>query len=81
VEAHERAEDARRKLGLSVDALWIAYVGLGGAGELAQLTRYLDDGSGLDETEHDYVAQALNDRFVDAGLDHPVPYSEESSDA
>jgi hypothetical protein len=75
MEAHRRAEDARVDLGLSVEALWVAYVGLGGSGTLPELDRYLADG-GFTGVQHDYVAQALNDCYVGLGGDHPVPYSE-----
>jgi len=76
VEAHEHAEHARHELELSLDALWLAYVGLGGAATLPQLDRYLSNGTGFNGVQHDYVAQALNDCYTDMGRNHPVPYSE-----
>jgi len=76
VDAHEHAEHARHDLGLSVDALWLAYVALGGGATPAQLHRYLSDGTGFTAMQHDYVAQALNDSYIDRGGNHPVPYSE-----
>jgi hypothetical protein len=74
VQAYEHAEQARRDLGLSVDALWVAYLALGGFGTAPQLSRYLADGTGFTAVQHDYVAQALNDAYVDVGANHPVPY-------
>jgi hypothetical protein len=77
VEAYEYADRARRDLGLSLETLWLAYVGLGGAATLLELGWYLADGSGsFTGRQHDYVAQALNDNYVERGENHPVPYSD-----
>jgi hypothetical protein len=76
VDAHQHAEHARRDLGLSIETLWLAYAALGGAASLPQLDRYLTDGSGFTGIQHDYVAQALNDGYIDLGRNHEVPYSE-----
>ena len=76
MESHDHAEHARLELGLSVEALWLAYVVLGGAATLPQLGHYLSDGGGFTRAQHDYVAQALNDYYIDLGRNHRVPYSE-----
>jgi len=76
VDAYEFVNEARAALGLSVPALWVAYVGLGGSATLPGLQQYLDDGSGFTAREYDFVAQALNDSYIDRGGNHPVPYSE-----
>jgi hypothetical protein len=36
----------------------------------------LAESSGFTARQYDYMAQALNDQFITAGGDHPVPYSE-----
>ena len=57
--------------------LWIAAVGLSGVMGLADIRRIL---SGEHEpTRHEYtvLAQALNERFQDLGLDHPMNYWDE----
>ena len=76
MEAHQHAEQARIQLGLSVEALWLAYAALGGSESIPELARYLDAGQGFTAVQHDYVAQALNDCYVDLGQNHPVPYAE-----
>ena len=77
MEPYEQADGARRELGLSLEALWLAYIGLGGAATFLELGWYLSEGSGgFTGRQHDYVAQALNDTFVERGGDHPVPYSD-----
>ena len=74
---YERYLDAaRRELGLSEDELWVAYVTLGGSLSGPQLQQYFSDGETLNSREYDYLAQALNDRYIDRGEDHAVPYAE-----
>ena len=66
---------AREQLGLSVSDLWIAYFGVGGNHDFSQLAAYLaNDGHEIDPVDHDYIIAALNDAFVDRGLDHPLDY-------
>ena len=60
---------------MSLDDLWLAYFALGGAAGPEELERYL--AAGLGPMEYDVVAQAINERFVDRGGDHPVPYQDE----
>lgn len=51
------------------------YFALGGAAPPGQLRGYpAGDGGPM---AYDVVAQAINERFVDLGGDHPLPYSEE----
>lgn len=78
----DRAEDGgvsdiaagRRRLGLTAVALWIGYFEVGGNGTLAEVEGWLAGASQPSDRDHDMLAQALNDQFVDSGLDHPVPY-------
>jgi hypothetical protein len=83
VSSFEDLERARRRLGLSVETLWLAYAGLGGSASLQRVGDFLQNGSGLMQNgsgltarQYDYLVQALNDRFVETGEDHPLPYSE-----
>jgi hypothetical protein len=76
VSSFEDLERARRRLGLSVETLWLAYAGLGGSASLQRVGDFLQNGSGLTARQYDYLVQALNDRFVETGEDHPLPYSE-----
>jgi hypothetical protein len=67
---------ARQELALTAQELWLGYVGVGGNRTLAVVRTWLVDGAEIPDREYDFLAQALNDRFVDRGLSHAVPYSE-----
>ena len=66
--------DGLRLAGLSYADLWTRYLALGGAGSLDQLCDHMNSADCPDEHEHNIIAQALNDVFVDEGRDHPVAY-------
>ena len=70
--AHEVLEAGRAMAQMSFEDLWLAYFALGGAAGPDELERYLAGGAG--PMDYDVVAQAINERFVDRGGDHPVPY-------
>ena len=67
-------EAARHRSGYSVIELWIAYFSVGGRASVADVQAILAGRAEADRRDHDRLAQALNDRFVDMALDHPVPY-------
>jgi hypothetical protein len=62
---------------ISIPALWGSYLGVGGAMSLDHLVDTLRGTEAVSDHEHDMVAQALNDHFLDQGLNHPVPYADE----
>jgi hypothetical protein len=72
---HAVLEAGRVQAGMSFDDLWLEYFALGGTAPPEELRDYLAGGAG--PMDYDVVAQAINERFVDRGEDHPVPYSEE----
>jgi len=61
---------------MSFDELWLAYFALGGMATPAGLRGYLD-GSETRAIDYDVLAQAINERFVERGGNHPVPYRED----
>ena len=66
---------AREEPGLSVMELWIAYFSMGGNRDADQLSAYLaSDGHDLGPAEHDHLIDALNDVYLDRGLDHPLSH-------
>ena len=73
-----RLELAREHLGLSSGELWVRCLGLGGLLTLVELTACLAGRRAITSTEFDVVAQALNERFMDDGGDHPVAYADKS---
>ena len=70
-------EAARVQAGLSLNELWIAYFALGGSETAGAVRAYLgaDVDPGL--IDFDVLVQALNEKFMDLGGDHPVPYAED----
>lgn len=64
---------------LSLDELWTSYRAAGGNLTQRELTAALVGALRLTPHEHDQVAQALNDHFVEhhPGLGHRVAYSHE----
>lgn len=60
---------------LSLFALWMRYVGLGGTRSLHDLDAHLWGTENLDSVQHDTLVQALNERFMERDMNHPVPYA------
>ena len=75
VEDHSGVERARKKLGLSLDQLWLAYFELGGEASALELEAYFEGLYELDRLQHDVLMHALNERFVDLGQNHPMSYA------
>jgi hypothetical protein len=61
--------------GMTVEQAWLRYVGLGGVEGPAEMARQIRSQAAMDDYEHDLIAQALNEHFLDHGQDHPVRYS------
>ena len=68
---------ARREAMLSVGALWLRYFELGGMGTALELEAYLCGALEPDPHEYDVLAHTLNERFVELGGNHPIPYSDD----
>jgi hypothetical protein len=60
-------DDARRRLGLSHYDLWVRYIGVGGTRDAHAVRSYLTGRVILTDGDHDHLAVALNEAFVDAG--------------
>jgi len=74
-------DQARLDAGLTHGQLWLRYFSLGGMSTALQLEAFCYGALRPSDHDHDVVAQALNERFVELGGDHPVPYSGEEGDA
>jgi hypothetical protein len=57
--------------------LWWDYITMGGSHDFRGLEDYLSGRTTWSPNQHDFAAQALNDYFVESGLDHIVAYSDE----
>ena len=61
--------------GLSHLDLWLRYIAIGGEASPMELEAYVNGLLHPDPHQHDMIAQALNERFLELGGDHPVGYS------
>lgn len=64
-------EAARAALDLSLDALWVAYVSVGGNGTPSDVRRWLCGAHALDGRDGTLLAQAIHDETV--GRTGPAP--------
>ena len=63
---------------LSHGELWLRYFELGGMSTGLQLEAYLYGALRPTRHDHDIIAHALNERFVELGGNHPVPYADDA---
>jgi hypothetical protein len=71
----------RRDADLSRGELWLRYFELGGMSTALQLEGFLYGALKPSPHDHDVIAHALNERFVELGGNHPVPYLTNSRSA
>ncbi len=67
--------DGLRLSGLSDQDLWNRYLVLGGNSEMADMRRHVDSGDCPSQHDHNIIALALNESFLERGHDHPVAYA------
>jgi hypothetical protein len=72
---------ARQDAGLSHGELWVRYFELGGMSSAIELEAFLYGALEPGTHDHDVIAHTLNERFVELGGNHPVPYLEDAADA
>lgn len=70
----------RRDAVLSHGELWLRYFELGGMSTGLQVEAYLYGALRPTRHDHDIIAHALNERFVELGGNYPVPYAEDDDD-
>jgi hypothetical protein len=69
----------RRDACLSHSDLWLRYFELGGMSTAFELEAFLYGALEPSPHDHDVIAHALNERFVELGGNHPVPYAEDEA--
>lgn len=70
-------EAARVQAGMAPADVWLAYFALGGMKPRQVVDLILDGSVVPGDADYDLLAQAINERFMDRGSDHPVPYRDE----
>jgi len=68
-------ERARLDTGLTMTELWFRYFAVGGMSTALEIDAYLYGALVATPHNRDLLAVALNERFFELGLDHPVAYS------
>ena len=69
----DRLESARRLVSMSVADLWWKYLALGGDGDRGTVEAMLDGGLPVDHYSYDIISQVLNERFLELGMNPPLP--------
>jgi len=70
----------RRDAALSHGELWLRYFELGGMSGGLALEAIVCGALRPSRHDHDVIAHALNERFVELGGNHPVPYRNDTGD-
>jgi hypothetical protein len=68
----------RQEADLSRGELWLRYFELGGMSTAFQVEAFLYGALRPSPHDHDILAHALNERFVELGGNHPVPYADDA---
>jgi hypothetical protein len=69
---------ARRAARLTHGELYLRYFELGGMSSALEVEAFCYGALQPDAHDHDVIAHAINERFVELGGNHPVPYSDEA---
>jgi hypothetical protein len=77
--AIDQLDSYRQEAGLSHGELWLRYFELGGMSTGFELEAFLFGVLAPSDHDHDVIAHALNERFVEMGGNHPVAYSGKSA--
>lgn len=67
-------EDGLDLSGMSVNELWLRQVSVGGTAGSLETEAYVLGLLSADRYQHDVLAQALNEHFLELGQDQPVGY-------
>jgi len=72
--------DGMVECGLTVAEVWLSQVALGGDAGALEVEAYVLGLLTPDSYHHDLLAQAINEHFIEQGRNHPVAYSDTTSD-
>jgi hypothetical protein len=62
------------RCGMPYEELWLRQVALGGSAGRLEVEAYMLGLLAPDPYQHNVLAQALNEHFLERGQDHPVRY-------
>lgn len=69
-------QDGMRLSGMSYRELWLRHIAVSGTQGELELEAYVLDLLVPDDHQHNLIAQAINEYFIERGQDHPVAYRE-----
>ena len=72
-------QEGMSRSGMPYEELWLRQVALGGSAGRLEVEAYVLGLLVADPYQHDLLAQALNECFLERGEDHPVRYSDRAS--
>ncbi len=78
--ARSDLEQGRIDAGLTLGELFVRYFELGGMSSPIQVEAFLYEALEPSAHDHDIVAHALNERFVELGGNHPIRYATDALD-
>jgi hypothetical protein len=67
-------QNGMARSGMRFEELWLGQLALGGEAGRLEVEAYVLGLLAVDAYQHDLLAQALNECFLDRGEDHPVGY-------
>jgi hypothetical protein len=67
-------QDGMRLSGMSYQELWLRHIAVSGTTGELELEAYVLDLLVPDDHQHNLIAQAINEYFIEQGQDHPVAY-------
>ncbi len=62
--------------GLTLAELWLRYLAVGGTASRARVEAYARGLLCPDSHQHNMIAQAINEAFIELGEEHPVSYQD-----
>lgn len=67
-------QDGLARSGMSFTELWLRQLGVGGTAGRLEVEAYVLGLLAADPYQHDVLAQAINEYFIERHQDHPVAY-------
>jgi hypothetical protein len=69
--------DGLQLSGMTPGELWLGYYSVGGNASELEVEAYVLGLLRPDAYQHNLIAQAINESFLDQGKDHPVSYQDQ----
>jgi hypothetical protein len=74
-------QDGAALSGMDPSELWLRQIAVGGTAGDLEVEAYVLGILQPDAHQHNIIAQAINEHFMDQGGDHPVAYDDSNTDS